>query len=1311
MNIQGGALEFEVLFNNGQIDKALEETKRRVQGFTDSTVAGGKKMEEAYQAAASFIKGGFDTIGNAIHLNETAIANLQKKYNDLGVAAAEAFAKGKDAKYGQLTQQQSVTQDEIDKRKKLVAALYEQDAALAKHNQLLEDEKTKVDNAANAQVRFRTQLLNVKQQMMELEQAGKKNTAEYARLTEEAKRLANAMYAANQQIKTLTTTKGAMLSGFVSGLSGVSGAFTAANGAMGLFAGKNEELQKIMLRVQSLMSITMGLQAVSATLHETSAFRLSVLTKVQTAYSAAVFATGKALIVLGASESTARIAAQALMATLTLGLGVAITAIITLITKWVSESNKAKEANKQIAKSVSEQTASLMKLSEQWKRLGNDLDAQKKFLRENGEEITKLTGKTLELSQANDLFTKNTGKFIEALILRARAEAQYQKLQEKTAKLAEIDNRFDDEYERLAKKGTLKRPDGTDYINKETGKAWLKVTSQKYFELKAQREKLKKESETFISEQIKLSDKEKEILTELGLYSVKGLEGSIAAVEATISDLKDKYKNATTDLERSALLKQIKTQENSLEKINLLKEKKEKKDPFIKNLEKQKKVYEEYIAWLNAGMAEEAQKEFSTLLKKGKTYKEYLQNRIDNEKLTSKEIHKLKTALAEETTTKTVMDEFQKILKSQMDDAKNVLSLIDLIKTKREELEKSDDPLKQQKIDILVKEGENAEKKQEDENRQLLKSYTNYLDEKINFELQYGERKKNLDLQLEKETNEDRRKIILAQLTGLEKDRKKYEKQTDNEDYDNLLRDYRSFEQKKTDITDEFNKKRSLLEDALNSSDITESQRMNVMQSLQELEREYKESLSDLSVDVLKQSDTWKKLFSDLDTLTVSEMLKMKKIIEGKFANMDLSTDALKETQEKLDKVTEHVQTKNPFAALVDAIGRYNKDKSKANFKDLFEGIGSSISFVKDSFDEVTKGLKAMGLAGDEETQKLLGDISEMAGAAANLAMGIASGNPMQIIQGSITLITSAFDVFNSKDRAADRAIRKHAESINALESAYKSLEYAIQKALGEDTYKYQKSAIENMMVQQKHLREMQNAEQDKKKGDKNKIKEFQEQYAEMGRQIEDAIAEIAASITQTTAKDLANELANAIVEAYGKGEDAAKSFEDVSRKVMQNAVKNALKLQFLEKPLQNAIEQLQRDMGFDEKGNGAFDGLTSEEQDRFKRATKNISAQFNQAMEMYKDLFKEMDDAGDPTTSLAGAIKGASQQDINLLAGQTNAVRVNQVESIEILRNSLIQLTMINANTNKANQYLERIEENTKNTPYDPLRSQGITV
>ena len=376
--------------------------------------------------------------------------------------------------------------------------------------------------------------------------------------------------------------------------------------------------------------------------------------------------------------------------------------------------------------------------------------------------------------------------------------------------------------------------------------------------------------------------------------------------------------------------------------------------------------------------------------------------------------------------------------------------------------------------------------------------------------------------------------------------------------------------------------------------------------------------------------------------------------------------------------------------------------------KDSFADVGSSIQFISGCFDAVVGGMKKMGIQMDEETEAILGDIGGIMEGAQNVAQGIATGNPLSIIQGSITLFSSVFDLFNSRDRKAEKSIKKHEEALGRLKNAYNALEHAVNKALGEEVYKNQNSLIANLRKQQREITGMISDEYSKKKTDNSKIEEWREQYAELGRQITDIIDELTQSITQTSAKDLAGELADALVEAFEGGEDAAKAFGEVADNVIKKAVLNALKLQLLEKPLQNAIKQLQKDMGFDEEGNGSFDGLTEAEQKKFKAAVEAAGANFQKAMDMYKGLFEQLDDS-DPTT-LSGAIKGASQESIDLLAGQTNAVRQNQVTSLGLLRQQLIHLSNIDNNVGIIAGRLLSILNSLSGSVDNGLRSQGIT-
>lgn len=377
-------------------------------------------------------------------------------------------------------------------------------------------------------------------------------------------------------------------------------------------------------------------------------------------------------------------------------------------------------------------------------------------------------------------------------------------------------------------------------------------------------------------------------------------------------------------------------------------------------------------------------------------------------------------------------------------------------------------------------------------------------------------------------------------------------------------------------------------------------------------------------------------------------------------------------------------------------------------FKDVFGSVSSSIELIAGSFDAVIGGMRKMGIQMDEETEAILGDFSGILEGAQSIATGIATGNPLSIIQGSISLFSSVFDLFNSRDRKAQASIQKHEEALGRLRNVYNELQHAIKRALGEETYQNQSALIANLRKQQREVSGMMSDELSKKHSDSAKVEEYREQYKELGRQITDIMDEITASVTQTTAKDLSGQLADALVEAFEGGEDAAKAFGEVADDVIKKAVVNALKLQMLEKPLQNAIKQLQRDMGFNEDGSGTFNGLSEAEQKKFKAAVAAAGANFQAAMDMYKGLFEQLDDS-DPTT-LSRAIKGASQESIDLLAGQTNAVRQNQVTSINIFRQQLLHLSNIDANVGViAGRLLQIINQLT--TPSgSSLRSQGIT-
>lgn len=1305
MNIKGGALEFDIIANNGQINSALDETKRRIQGFTDATVEGGEQMEAAFKEIAAQIDAAFRDIDAMAATHSNAISDLKKEYARLGAEAGGVYSKI----YGQSghkTDEQKKIADEIKLRERLLQEIGESADALAEEERAFKKRYEEVQKNAAAQKTFRTQLREVREELAAMELAGETNSEAYAKLQARFGQLSEAMDAVTTQANILKKGERGW-EGLISGISGVAGAFSAAQGAVSLFAGENENMQKIMVKIQSLMAITIGLREVQLMLDKDEAFMLVTLRKAKDLYTAAIT---RMSVALGISN----VAAKALMATLTLGLSVAITAVITLVSKYISKTREAKKAqeefNSKVVETAINPVASILELSATYNRLGDNIKAKEKFIEDNRDKFEDLGVSVKSVAEAEKLLIDNKEKFIEAQMFKAKAlvatETAAEKYKEALQKELELENtpeKLTQTVQRV-REGGYGRP--ATFYN-ET----IQVDNPEYKKLSEQKETLEREGAELFAMAHEFTVEEQKILTEIGASANKITEGSIAALEKTISALKTKYKEAATDTERTALLKQIQEQEALLKKIDLTATDTggdKEKDPFTEKLEQRKKKYQEYANWLNStneDIRNSAKTEFAGLLAEGESYEAYLKNlKRELEALpeTADRNKKISVVSNELVSIEkdTYMDGYTKSLEKQISLADTLVEKLAIIADKRKELETDDSGLTKEKGAVLDTEQVNIAKQAQEDYTAAMRDYNDYLQSKIDAELSYLNRRKELEVAIAKETDAERKKILETQLKTL--DTTQQLKQT--MDYDALVEEYKTYQQKCADISAQYDEKIALA---------TQQKNEELVAKLQEAKNK---ALSSAALQELQDSGAWEQLFGNLDDLTTAQIQALIDKIEAHKAQLGVELDPqdLDVVLSKLREAKDEIQTRNPFKALSTALKDYEKDASKANLSEVFKSVGATADLVKGSFDAVTGALSNMGLAGDEVTQKLLGDIGEMVGSAGQLATGIATGNPLGIIQGSIGLIPSAFEVFNFRDRRAERDIKKHAAAVEELERTYKALEYAVDNALGESEYDNQKALINNMREQQAHLQAMWEAEEGKKKTDSGKVNEYKEQYAELGRQIQTTMAEITESVTQTSAKDLATQLSDAIAEAYADGfssDKVSSAINKVTNQVLGNAVKNALKKQLLETQLESAVKQLQHDMGFDDEGGGSFDGLTPEEQQRFKDRVNSIAQGYAEALKLYEDLFKDLDDTGDPTTSLSGAIKGASQESIDLLAGQTNAVRVNQVQQIEVLRQQLIHLANIDGKLSVSNRYLEQIEKNTSGSASDPLRAQGITM
>ena len=1397
MNIQGGGLSFEISGSNDKLLSVLNESKKAIQNFSTAAVSGGKGIDRAFENAAAAIEKGFADIDRIVDTNKASLAKLQEEYKRLSSEAAKAFSEARDADYRRYIEAAKNIQSEITLREKLINEAQASADQLLQEEKALKKQKETAEKNVSTQISLRTQLRNVREELALLEANGQRGTEAFKKLQQEAGRLTDAIGDATTQARIFSHDNRG-LQGMISGLSGVVGAFSAAQGAVALFAGENEDLQKVMLKVQSLMSITIGLQQVANTINKDSAFMLTTVAKAKELLAAA---TNKLTIALGGST----IAAKALMATLTLGLSVAITVIIAALSKLQSKQAEAKKAQEEFNKKVSEAAgkpvAAYRALQTEWISLSGSLKEREKWVQDNADNFKELGFSVRDAKEAEELLVSNSSKFVEAMMLRAKAAATSELAIEKYKAVIEAQNKLDATPKAyVSKKGTY--TDGYGVKRKGT----VLEKSDTWKEAEEALTKAEAEYNKLINLQVSFTQQEKQILAQIGNQAGKIIAGSVEAAEKELARLQELYKKAGSDKERASLKKQIEAQQKEVNRISLSSGSKKEKDPYLEMLTKRKEKYADYLKWVTSKdetLRMAANTEFATLLKEGTSYLDYLENkRADIQAKATKTTTDLKnlSTLNNEiakTTKETVISDFDKKLQEELAACQTIGARLDLLEQRRKELSGDNSDVDNAKKDIIDDAKKDTLQQAKEETKQLLREYAGYLSDKLDFEESYAWKKQAITDKLAKATTSKDKQVAEAALAALEKKRAEYSKLTGNEQYDQLLQQYKTYQQQQTERMKTYAAQR------------VEAEKQGNIAMIAQINAKEQAELSKLAASRLMASESWNQLFSDLSTLTTNTINKLITDINSKKVSLSAQFNPadLKAINDQLEKAKDELHERNPFLALKDSlaelraamkadkllesddpfvksleerkkqyqaytdtinsgdeilagaakeafaellsegssyvdylrrkIAELNKQKAtikltvegeeqlavlnaalskeegttksvSAAFKESFKSIGSSIDLVSGAFDSVVSGIKKMGVSMDEETDAILGDIGGMLEGAGQFAAGYASMNPVQMVSGAVGFLSSAFDLFNTRDRKAEKSIKKHQEAVTKLGYAYNALEHAVDSALGETVYQNQNAMIQNLRAQQNEIQGMINDEISKKKTDWGRVDEFREQYAEAGRQIEDLIKEITESITQTSATELADELANALVEAFEGGENAAKAFGEVANDVIKNAVVNALKLQFLEQPLQKAIKQLQKDMGFDEEGNGSFNGLTETEQARFKQAIQAAGANFAAAMDMYKDLFEQLDE-DDPST-LSGAIKGASQESIDLLAGQTNAVRVNQVTSLQLLRQQLTHLANMDTTLGVISGRLLTIINKITNTPTDDLRSQGIT-
>lgn len=263
----------------GELGNSVEqETSKISQLLTNVPTLNIDVVTNASQSLDT-IDQAYAEIDRITDLNKTAIRELEAEFTRLGQLASDAYKKGTaegDKEFAQLQEQQKAIKAVINERKRVVKAAAEQADELLKVEENLKKEAAALQENANKHVSLRQRIKELKAEMADYRMQFGDQTEEYKKMAVELGNLQDIQGDIQTQGSIFSNDE-AKIAGVISGLNGLAGGFTAVQGAMSLFVGENEELNKVMTKLQSLMAITMGLQQVQQTLNKDSAFSLVTL--------------------------------------------------------------------------------------------------------------------------------------------------------------------------------------------------------------------------------------------------------------------------------------------------------------------------------------------------------------------------------------------------------------------------------------------------------------------------------------------------------------------------------------------------------------------------------------------------------------------------------------------------------------------------------------------------------------------------------------------------------------------------------------------------------------------------------------------------------------------------------------------------------------------------------------------------------------------------------------------------------------------------------------------------------------------------
>lgn len=433
-----------------------------------------------------------------------------------------------------------------------------------------------------------------------------------------------------------------------------------------------------------------------------------------------------------------------------------------------------------------------------------------------------------------------------------------------------------------------------------------------------------------------------------------------------------------------------------------------------------------------------------------------------------------------------------------------------------------------------------------------------------------------------------------------------------------------------------------------------------------------------------------------------------------------------KEGENKIKEGQEEAKAANKFKKAMSAVS-VAADKINANI----QGVVAAFNDIKDTASAL--GVDTESNAWQDATA-FFDSLNGISNSISSIATSAMSGNVGGVIQGVVGIFTSPFKAFAAAhDAKQERQIKLAERNITELERLRNDVKTAIENTLGgvysykmdkdtkatlkkvtdnyekgqklqksgvligyngpytSDTYNAAKKSLAepdnaflaeqaSLMAQKDEMQRQLNAEQGKKKKDKDKIADYKQEIKEMETTIKQLATDFLKDVYGVDMKAWASQLTDAVISAWSKGEDAIDAYKKKAKEMVKDLTKNIVSQKVMEAALQGPLDNLTEIIK--KKGKLEPEDVVKVADDLYN-GTNNAAENITAILERLKNMGLDLSENGDG--SVTNGIKNITEETADILASYVNAIRLDvsvnraQVKDIgELLKMRLPEMGQI---------------------------------